>query len=83
MNNLILFLDYEGYDDYDYGERQCHSAQHRIDSDSFLRCEDGIECTVGRQCGAEGNFNLQVILFEIDCAIFYTNLNKLFCQLIN
>ena len=23
---------------------------------------------------------LQVILFEIDCAIFYTNLHELFCQ---
>ena len=51
-----LFLDYEGYDDYeeDYGETQCHSDQHRIDID---RCEDGFECTLGRQCGAEGNFN--------------------------
>ena len=26
---------------------------------------------------------LQVILFGIDCAIFYTNLHKLFCQLIS
>jgi hypothetical protein len=26
---------------------------------------------------------LQVILFEIDCAIFYTNLNELFCQFIS
>ena len=26
---------------------------------------------------------VQVILFEIDCAIFYTNLHKLFCQLIS
>ena len=25
---------------------------------------------------------LQVILFEIDCAIFYTNLHELFCQFI-
>ena len=23
---------------------------------------------------------VQVILFEIDCAIFYTNLHELFCQ---
>ena len=23
---------------------------------------------------------LQVILFEIDCVIFYTNLHELFCQ---
>ena len=26
---------------------------------------------------------LQVILFEIDCAIFYTNLHELFCQFIS
>ena len=26
---------------------------------------------------------LQVILFEIDCAIFYTNLHELFCQYIS
>ena len=26
---------------------------------------------------------LQVILFEIDCAIFYTNSHELFCQLLN
>ena len=26
---------------------------------------------------------VQVILFEIDCAIFYTNLHKLFCQFIS
>ena len=26
---------------------------------------------------------LQVILFEIDCAIFYTNLHKLFCHFIS
>ena len=25
---------------------------------------------------------LQVILFEIDCAIFYTNLHEMFCQII-
>ena len=24
---------------------------------------------------------VQVIIFEIDCAIFYTHLHKLFCQL--
>ena len=28
-------------------------------------------------------FWVQVILFEIDCAIFYTNLHKLFCHLIS
>ena len=26
---------------------------------------------------------LQVILFEIDCAVFYTNLHELFCQFIS
>ena len=26
---------------------------------------------------------VQVILFEIDCAIFYTNLHELFCQFIS
>ena len=26
---------------------------------------------------------LQVILFEIDCAIFYTNFHELFCQFIS
>ena len=26
---------------------------------------------------------IQVILFEIDCAIFYTNLHELFCQFIS
>ena len=32
---------------------------------------------------ATGKLDIQVILFEIDCAIFYTNLHELFCQLIN
>ena len=27
-----------------------------------------------------GTFAIQVILFEIDCAIFYTYLHELFCQ---
>ena len=27
--------------------------------------------------------HVQVILFEIDCAIFYTNLHELFCQFIS
>ena len=27
--------------------------------------------------------SVQVILFEIDCAIFYTNLHELFCQFIS
>ena len=26
---------------------------------------------------------VQVIIFEIDCAIFYTNLHELFCQFIS
>ena len=30
-----------------------------------------------------GSISLQVILFEIDCAIFYTNLHELFCQFIS
>ena len=30
-----------------------------------------------------GNQSLQVIVFEIDCAIFYTNIHELFCQLIS
>ena len=30
-----------------------------------------------------GNIFIQVILFEIDCAIFYTNLHELFCQFIS
>ena len=28
-------------------------------------------------------YELQIILFEIDCAIFYTNLHELFCQFIS
>ena len=28
-------------------------------------------------------YNVQVILFEIDCAIFYTNLHELFCHFIS
>ena len=55
---LIPLLDYEGYDDYyDDGETKCHSDQHRIDEDSYFRCEDDFKCTVGRQCGVQGNFN--------------------------
>ena len=27
--------------------------------------------------------NIQVILFEIDCSFFYTNLHELFCQFIS
>jgi hypothetical protein len=30
-----------------------------------------------------GKSNIQVILYEIDCAIFYTNLHELFCQFIS
>ena len=38
--------------------------------------------------GVSGSFDknwtkVQVILFEIDCAIFYTNLHELFCQFIS
>ena len=29
------------------------------------------------------NVPVQVILFEIDCAIFYSNLHELFCQFIS
>ena len=29
------------------------------------------------------SLEIQVILFEIDCAIFYTNLHELFCQFIS
>ena len=32
---------------------------------------------------SNNNNYLQVILFEIDCAIFYTNLHELFCQFIS
>ena len=32
---------------------------------------------------SNNNNYLQVILFEIDCAIFYTNLHELFCQIIS
>ena len=28
-------------------------------------------------------YDMQVILFEIDCVIFYTNVHELFCQFIN
>ena len=39
------------------------------------------------ECTAELQFvicsSVQVILFEIDCAIFYTNLHELFCQFIS
>ena len=30
-----------------------------------------------------GNIFIQVILFEVDCAIFYANLHELFCQFIS
>ena len=37
----------------------------------------------GQKVMHEGSMSLQVILFEIDCAIFYTNLHELFCQFIS
>ena len=34
-------------------------------------------------CHTFGKKHIQVILFEIDCAIFYTNLHEVFCQFIS
>ena len=45
-------------------------------------------CRTVTRIGTENENNitgctLQVILFEIDCAIFYTNLHEFFCQFIS
>ena len=57
----------EGEDDYeDYGceyeeldSSYCHNQQHRIDPGTNLNeahiCAEGSTCTLGRECGVEGN----------------------------
>ena len=57
----------------------------------LLRCvqkqgdfnQDTSLCWLAHQFTCSASHTVQVILFEIDCAIFYTNLHELFCQFIS
>ena len=45
------------------------------DEERILKASDGVT--------GKAETTVQVILFEIDCTIFYTNLHELFCQFIS